>query len=638
MNKLMAYLPAGLVFITFLLSCRQTDEPEYIVAAPGGGNSLVVTNEAENNLLELSPEQLTIEDSAWSVVGQLQLDGWPVTSLSATSGAGMLFVDTQQATRLALPLEHGNTVLTLEFVNGPEAVFGIYLQGGYRLDLQGPYGAGALYSGLPADGEMPEVYNPLLAAERSPGVWQRLQVFFQAPQFDENERKQASARIEKVYLNGQLVQYQRQLPALSPGAVSGEETRKGKLVLWSEQGQAAFRNIRYREQPPLFSHIGKDGVPVLAMPTVKYHYYEWEGTVDHLPDFSRLRPKESGQLSRFDLAGVRDRSEQYGVRYEAMLDIPADGSYTFFVTSDDGAKLYLDSQLLIDNDGLHGPEEKQARVQLTAGEYPLRLDFFQGGGGDHLSVSYLAPGGEKRYLNSTDPENAGWTPEDRQLEVRTDAEPYLLRSFVYFPPEQTADKRTHTLSVGEAEGPHYTVDLSDGSLLMSWNGGFVDAVDMWDNRGIQQVARPLGAVLAFSGDPQWAYLEQPEAAWPDTPAADAGFRHLRYELDDLGRPVFHYKYNNAHLSDQISPAENPHSLVRRLSAEGSSDDLYTLLARGTSVSRIGQGQYYVAGGDYLISVKEKRNMKIYIRQEGDFHAVVARITGSDAHLTYQIDW
>jgi hypothetical protein len=55
--------------------------------------------------------------------------------------------------------------------------------------------------------------------------------------------------------------------------------------------------------------------------------------------------------------------------------------------------------------------------------------------------------------------------------LETDDYPYLLRSFLYFPAPKVyeiATKRTHVISVGEGEGPHYSLDLQNGALLQMW--------------------------------------------------------------------------------------------------------------------------------------------------------------------------
>ena len=50
-------------------------------------------------------------------------------------------------------------------------------------------------------------------------------------------------------------------------------------------------------------------------------------------------------------------ADAFAARFTGFLRIATPGDYTLFLTSDDGARLWLDGQLIIDNDGLHGPTE-----------------------------------------------------------------------------------------------------------------------------------------------------------------------------------------------------------------------------------------------------------------------------------------
>ncbi len=74
------------------------------------------------------------------------------------------------------------------------------------------------------------------------------------------------------------------------------------------------------------------------------------------------------------------------------LDAPQTGSYTFRLTSDDGSRLWIDDQLVVDHDGLHGPEPKDATVDLTAGTHALRIEHFERDGGQQLTLAWKPPG------------------------------------------------------------------------------------------------------------------------------------------------------------------------------------------------------------------------------------------------------
>ncbi|WP_435807820.1 ricin-type beta-trefoil lectin domain protein [Streptomyces parvulus] len=68
------------------------------------------------------------------------------------------------------------------------------------------------------------------------------------------------------------------------------------------------------------------------------------------------------------------------------------GSYTLRLTSDDGSRLWIDDRLVIDHGGLHGPESKDATVELTAGPHALRVEHFERGGGEQLTLAWRPPG------------------------------------------------------------------------------------------------------------------------------------------------------------------------------------------------------------------------------------------------------
>ena len=90
-----------------------------------------------------------------------------------------------------------------------------------------------------------------------------------------------------------------------------------------------------------------------------------------------------------DFAGY---TAQFLVECFASLDITNAGSYEFRLTSDDGSELWIDETLVIDHDGLHGASPMDGSVNLGAGLHPLKLRFFQNGGGFALKLEWRPPG------------------------------------------------------------------------------------------------------------------------------------------------------------------------------------------------------------------------------------------------------
>lgn len=88
--------------------------------------------------------------------------------------------------------------------------------------------------------------------------------------------------------------------------------------------------------------------------------------------------------------------DHYALVWEGYLQTPEDGIYTFYLRSDDGSRLYLHEDLLIDHDGVHGATEKNAQAGLKSGKHPFRLEFFEAMYGQELGLTWQVPGSEDR--------------------------------------------------------------------------------------------------------------------------------------------------------------------------------------------------------------------------------------------------
>ena len=124
--------------------------------------------------------------------------------------------------------------------------------------------------------------------------------------------------------------------------------------------------------------------------TFNYDYYE-TGELSQLPDFSTLTPVKSGVVSDFTL-DPRERNDDFAFRFTGSTTIDTPGVYTYYLSSDDGSKLYIDDVLVVDNDGTHGAGEVSDTVALTAGVHDIRVEFFERAGGEELVVEYSGPG------------------------------------------------------------------------------------------------------------------------------------------------------------------------------------------------------------------------------------------------------
>ena len=131
--------------------------------------------------------------------------------------------------------------------------------------------------------------------------------------------------------------------------------------------------------------------------TAGLNYAYYEGYWNTLPDFQALNYVKTGTASTPDLA-QRQRDYGYAVRYTGYVTVPTDGQYTFYTASDDGSRLYIGSQLVVDNDGLHEEQEASGTIGLKAGTHAVTVVYFQNGGGQTLDLRYEGPGLGKQAI------------------------------------------------------------------------------------------------------------------------------------------------------------------------------------------------------------------------------------------------
>ena len=127
------------------------------------------------------------------------------------------------------------------------------------------------------------------------------------------------------------------------------------------------------------------------------NYSVYEGKWSELPEFSKLKPVNSGVINSIDISSKKG-SEEYGFVFDGLIKVPADAIYTFYLSSDDGSKLFVDDKMVIDNDGLHGMVEKNAELPLAKGFHSIRILFFERSGGDDLLVQWKGAGFEKSMI------------------------------------------------------------------------------------------------------------------------------------------------------------------------------------------------------------------------------------------------
>jgi hypothetical protein len=131
---------------------------------------------------------------------------------------------------------------------------------------------------------------------------------------------------------------------------------------------------------------------------VNYYSGSWK----KLPDFSTLKVVKTGGSTNFTLEKISAPQDQFALEKKKKIRIEKEGTYDFSLLSNDGSQLFLDDKIVIDHNGMHGADvEKTGSITLTGGMHPIRLHYFQAGGGMFLNVKYSGPGIEKQIIPAT---------------------------------------------------------------------------------------------------------------------------------------------------------------------------------------------------------------------------------------------
>lgn len=166
------------------------------------------------------------------------------------------------------------------------------------------------------------------------------------------------------------------------------------------QAEVTVLEDRFREA---YEKRSADGVVASDLDDLRYRFYRdsWQ----QLPDFDSLKAEDEGDVpgNLLDIAVAPSlRPHAFGYVFTGVLKVPEAGEFTFTLDSDDGSRLTLGGNVVLEYDGIHGVgSPKTATVALDAGRIPFRVDYFQGPVGDKgLLLSWGTAGGAARPLSA----------------------------------------------------------------------------------------------------------------------------------------------------------------------------------------------------------------------------------------------
>ncbi len=175
-------------------------------------------------------------------------------------------------------------------------------------------------------------------------------------------------------------------------AISIDATTNFKLLAFAEDGS----NYTPYDMVYTATELKPSEVDLATtQPGMFYRYYELGNKSTRLPDFENLEPTRTGTLSidqfnqNIQVAAIAgDRSESYALHLTSYLSVPVDEVYHFHLHADDGARIVIDGQVLVDLDTHSYVDawEAEGSVGLKQGLHRVDLYYYQDGHRTRLTV------------------------------------------------------------------------------------------------------------------------------------------------------------------------------------------------------------------------------------------------------------
>ncbi len=221
------------------------------------------------------------------------------------------------------------------------------------------------------------------------------------------------------------------------------------------------------------------------------------------------------------------RTNDFAVRWTGQVEAPTSETYTFHTQTDDGVRLWVNGQMIIDNWTNGSNTYDSVAIALTKGQrYPIRLEYYEDGGDARCELSWSTP----TIARETIPSRYLWV--DRPVPYNPDPpDGSILRetwvTLGWMPGDYAA---SHSVYVGESRddvetgtGDTFRANQVETSYALGFPGfpypdGLVSgATYYWRIEDVE-----ADGTTAHSG-PVWSFSIAPKTAYSPYPADGTQF-------------------------------------------------------------------------------------------------------------------
>lgn len=564
--------------------------------------------------------------SNWQIAGDVNADIQVAEAMSTSPGTGVLvnLPNKENRANLISKQEFGDVDVEFDFMMAKHSNSGFYLQGRYEVQLLDSWGVlnpgtgdcGGIYKRrkfIPEE-YLYEGHAPRINACLAPGLWQHMEISFQAPKFDSNGNKISNAKVLLIKLNGAIIQENVELTGPTGGPIAETEAAVGPFMIQGDHGAVAFKNLSIK------SFAGKE----VKMAGIDYQVFL--GEFKNAKDFLGKKANFSGKSEKLTWE-VSPQENDLAEIFKSTLDVPIAGKHTFEFIISGNSIVNINGKEVLGNQWRDNSTKRTVEIDLPTGNVPIEIISYKTDGWLRPALGMWIQGPEfrsKAYhsISSLLGSNAS---DPILLDAKTNT---VFRSFTdLFKNGKKVKRIVHGANVGSPSNLHYTYNLDNGSIVQIWKGQFLDTSPMWDDRG-DGSSKARGAILTFN-DVATLVSDDQKNAMEESISEKDQFRTLGYEVDDQDLPTFHYQIQGAKVSDQIRVKENA-LLERTLSLSNFNSNQVIRLATGDEIVSLGNDLYAIDGKKYFIkavnaSISGSGSMKILS-------------TPAKEKITYEILW
>lgn len=551
----------------------------------------------------------------WQIAGDASAPIDKDDVMTTAKGTGVLVnvPDAKNRANLLSAGDFGDVDVSFDFMMARNSNSGFYLQGRYEVQLLDSWGhqdptfgdCGGVYARRRwnPDEQLFDGHAPRINACTAPGLWQHLDISFQAPKFDAAGKKIANAKLVKVALNGFIVLENVELTGPTGGPISEQEAARGPFMIQGDHGPVAFRNITITD---------KGGVPVTSG---KFNYKVIYGDFRFAKEFAGKKIDKEGTTDKltWEVAG---KDNGYALFFDGTINCPKAGKHHIVLQVGGRSSMKINGKEVMEDKWTYSADQRTLDVDLPAGASTIELVNYKMDGWmpPFLGLWVEGPGAPEAALHTMGSVLALEAHDPITLDAAT---PKVFRSFmdITMPNALRGEhnflnfndphrKRiVHAVHVGDPMHFHYTYDLDNGAVAQLWKGDFLNTSPMWDDRG-DGSSRPRGPVLAFD-DVQTVV---PKAKLFDlTPSQNNpvdGFRPLGYDLDPAGYPTFRYALDGKEVQDQCQASDGK-MLKRSITlGDAKNGDWVVRLATGKKIEKTGDNLWAVDDKHYYIQAAD----------------------------------